>query len=93
MQIGCVHTCQGLEFDYAGVIIGNDLKIDTNNNLYCDYDEYKDKAGKKGLKDNPIKLNKLVKNIYKILLTRGQKGTYVYICDSKVREYFRKHIK
>lgn len=93
MQIGCVHTCQGLEFDYAGVIIGNDLKIDINNNLYCDYDEYKDKAGKKGLKNNPNKLNKLVKNIYKILLTRGQKGTFVYICDPKVREYFKKHIK
>ena len=93
IQAGCIHTCQGLEFDYCGVIIGRDLLIDDNNNLYADYDNYKDTAGKNGLKNNLPELTRLVKNIYKVLLTRGQKGTYVYICDDKLREYFKKHIK
>ncbi|MCM3134077.1 DUF2075 domain-containing protein [Paenibacillus polysaccharolyticus] len=49
-QIGCVHTSQGLEFDYVGVIIGNDLKFDSEKmKLYSEYDEYKDRMGKKGL--------------------------------------------
>ncbi len=93
MQAGCIHTCQGLEFDYCGVIIGNDLLIDENNNLYGDYDNYKDEAGKKGLRKDNETLTRLIKNIYKVLLTRGQKGTYIYICDNKLREYFKKHIK
>ncbi|MGL4343193.1 MAG: DNA/RNA helicase domain-containing protein [Metamycoplasmataceae bacterium] len=92
-QAGCVHTCQGLEFDYCGVIIGNDIKIDDENNLYGDYDEYFDMAGKKGLKNDLEQLTKLIKNIYKILLSRGQKGTYVFIRNPKVKEYFLKHIK
>lgn len=92
LQAGCVHTCQGIEFDYCGVIIGNDLKIDEFNNIYADYDEYKDANGKKGLKNNNKKLSKLVKNIYKILMTRGQKGTYLFIRDKKVKEYFLKHL-
>lgn len=92
-QIGCIHTTQGLEFDYVGVIIGNDLRYDKNNDrLYCDWDSYKDNNGKKGLKDNPELLTSLVKNIYKILMTRGIKGCYVYICDSPLREYFKKEL-
>lgn len=93
MQVGCVHTCQGLEFEYCGVIIGNDIRIDENNILHADYDNYYDVSGKKGLKNNNDELTKLVKNIYKVLLTRGQKGTYIYICDERLREYFKKHIK
>lgn len=91
-EIGCVHTTQGLEFDYCGVIIGNDLKIDDNNKIYCDEKNYFDIEGKKGLKDNNEKLTKFVKNIYKVLLSRGQLGTFVYICDKKLREYFKKFI-
>lgn len=94
MQAGCIHTCQGLEFDYCGVIIGQDLEINIDNNkLIANYDNYKDETGKKGLKNNIEQLTKLIKNIYKVLLTRGQKGTYVYICDDNLRQYFKKHIK
>lgn len=71
-QVGCVHTTQGLEFDYVGIIIGNDLKFnEALGELYTDYSEYKDKTGKKGLKDNPVQLTVLVKNIYKVLMSRG----------------------
>ncbi|OXM13912.1 DUF2075 domain-containing protein [Paenibacillus herberti] len=87
-QVGCIHTTQGLEFDYVGVIIGNDLKYDIENyELYADYNEYKDTAGKKGLKHNRDELKKLISNIYKVLLTRGMKGCYVYCCDPSLKKY------
>ena len=93
-QIGCVHTSQGLEFDYVGIIIGNDLKFDLEKyELYADYSEYKDIVGKKGLKNNPEGLTAYVKNIYKILMSRGMKGCYVFCRDEALRNYFNKRLK
>ncbi len=51
MQVGCVHTCQELEFYYCGVIIGNDISIDENNNIYAIYDNNFDFASKVILED------------------------------------------
>lgn len=81
-QAGCVHAVQGLEFDYCGVIIGNEISIDEENNIFAIYDNYYDKAGKKNyrgkgtlsLKEDNKELARLIKNIYKILLTRGQRA-------------------
>ena len=93
-QAGCIHTSQGLEFDYVGVIIGHDLRFDSNDcSYFVDWKSYKDSAGKKGLKDDPQQLSTLIRNIYKTLMTRGIKGCYVYFCDKKVEEYFRKRLK
>ena len=87
-QIGCVHTSQGLEFDYVGVIIGNDLKYDPKTGkLVASYDDYFDSTGKKGLKDNNEALTTLVKNIYKVLLSRGMKGCYIYCRDDELKKY------
>ncbi|MNM03340.1 RecBCD enzyme subunit RecD [compost metagenome] len=87
-QIGCVHTSQGLEFDYVGVIIGNDLKFDVQNmEIYADYDEYKDTMGKRGLKNNNHQLTALIKNIYKVLISRGIKGCYVYCRNPELKNY------
>ncbi|MCM3749232.1 DUF2075 domain-containing protein [Paenibacillus pasadenensis] len=92
-QVGCVHTTQGLEFDYVGVIIGNDLKYDaTNFRLFADYSEYKDTAGKKGLKSKPEELTKLISNIYKVLLTRGMKGCYVYCCNAELSQFLSQRL-
>jgi DUF2075 family protein len=92
-QIGCVHTSQGLEFDYVGVIIGNDLKFNPDTmELYADYGEYKDSQGKKGLKNNRRKLTELVKNVYKILLSRGMKGCYVFCRDQNLQTYLKKRL-
>lgn len=89
-QIGCVHTAQGLEFDYIGVIIGKDLRYDeTTHKIVGDIDHYKDSTGKKGLKNNPEKLTAYLKNIYKILLTRGMKGCCVFCCDEALQQYFK----
>jgi DUF2075 family protein len=90
-QVGCIHTSQGLEFDYVGVIIGDDLEYnDETSTFYTDYAKYRDKVGKRGLKDNPERLNQLVRNIYKVLMTRGMKGCYVYCANPGIAEHIRK---
>lgn len=92
-QIGCIHTSQGLEFDYVGIIIGNDLRFDPKSmQLYASYDNYKDSIGKRGLKDNPEKLKQLITNVYKTLMSRGMKGCYVYCVDTALQEYFKEHL-
>ena len=89
-QIGCVHTSQGLEFDYVGVIIGNDLCYNPDTmEIYAKYDEYFDTMGKRGLKGNPKELTKLIKNIYKILMSRGMKGCYIFCRDKNLQEYIK----
>lgn len=89
-QIGCIHTSQGLEFDYVGLIIGKDLQYNPDKKeLFASWDNYKDASGKKTLKDNPQQLTQLVKNIYKVLLTRAMKGCYIYCHDENLREYIR----
>lgn len=93
-QVGCIHTSQGLEFEYVGVIIGDDLKFNPKTlSFYTDWNSYKDKKGKQTLKDNPEKLNKLVRNIYKILMTRGIRGCYVYFVNKEVENYFKDRIE
>lgn len=89
-QIGCIHTSQGLEFDYVGVIIGNDLRFDPDTmELYASMDDYKDGNGKKGLKGHEVKLTAYIKNIYKVLLSRGMKGCYVYCRDENLSKYLK----
>ncbi|MDD5936048.1 MAG: DUF2075 domain-containing protein [Clostridiales bacterium] len=92
-QIGCIHTSQGLEFDYVGVIIGNDLRFDENSHtIYASFDDYYDTAGKKGLKNQQARLTAYVKRIYKVLMSRGMKGCYVYCRDEKLREYLKERM-
>jgi DUF2075 family protein len=96
-EIGCIHTCQGLDLSYVGVIIGPDLKA-ISNEIYC-YPENRSKhdksikGWKKMLKQNPIstqqELDIIIKNTYKTLMTRGMKGCYVYAVDRETREYFK----
>jgi len=93
-QIGCIHTAQGLEFDYVGVIVGRDLRYDAEEREFrIDWDSYKDVSGKKGLRDKPQELSLLVRNIYKVLLSRGMRGCYVYFCDEKLEKYFKGRLK
>jgi hypothetical protein len=92
-QIGCVHTSQGLEFDYVGVIIGNDLRYDPETmTIYGSIKDYQDKSGKKGLKEKPEELTTLIKNIYRVLISRGMKGCYIYCRDEKLRDYLRSRL-
>jgi len=86
--IGCIHTAQGLEFDYVGVIIGNDLKYNPQTGeVWADANEYKDKAGMTGIRNNKAEITRLIKNIYKVLCSRGMKGCAVYCRDPALQEY------
>lgn len=80
-QIGCIHTVQGLEMDYAGVIIGNDLGYDPETeSLIVRREHFKDRGARpaKPKKGQADPLDILVRNTYKTLMTRGMKGCYVY---------------
>jgi len=88
-EVGCIHTTQGYDLNYVGVIIGPELKYDKNKKeMYIDRDEYYDRNGIAGVTDDS-ELKRYILNIYKTLLTRGIKGTYVYIADDNLREYFK----
>jgi DUF2075 family protein len=92
-QAGCIHTSQGLEFDYIGVIVGNDLRFNRDSFQYhTHWISYKDTAGKSGLKDKPEELTKLVKNIYKVLMSRGMKGCFVYFVDKELEKLFKERL-
>lgn len=99
-QIGCIHTCQGLEFDYVGVIVGDDLIIRDGKVITCaDKRASQDssiRGYKKLKKKDPEKANILadiiIKNTYRTLMTRGQKGCYIFSNDLETRNYFNKFI-
>jgi hypothetical protein len=100
-EVGCIHTCQGLEVDYVGVIIGPDL-IARNGQIITRPEERSgmDKSihGWKSLmKQDPIvakeRLDAIIKNTYRTLMTRGQKGCYVYFVDDETRAYFSSHLE
>lgn len=89
-EIGCIHTIQGYDLNYAGVIIGPELSYDeATKKLVVDQDKYKDINGKRSITE-PEELQKYIVNIYKTLLTRGIKGTYVFVVDKALREHFKK---
>lgn len=94
-EVGCVHTAQGLEFDYVGVFIGKDVTFDKNKNkIIIDKSKISKDDKSSGIKSAGIGLaNQLIKNTYKTLLTRGQKGCYIYAEDANLREYIKLLLK
>jgi len=88
-EVGCIHTIQGYDLNYAGVIIGPEMSYDeSTKSIVIDKSKYLDFNGKRAISD-PKELESYIKNIYKTLLTRGILGTYVYIVDEKLRKYMR----
>lgn len=91
-EVGCIHTVQGYDLNYVGVIIGPELSFDyLNNKFKVDREKYFDINGRNGVTD-PNELERYIINIYKTLLTRGIKGTYIYVVDKNLREYFNRII-
>ena len=97
-QIGCIHTCQGLEIDYVGVIIGPDLLI-RNGKVVTDPSKRasSDKSvfgWKKLMKEDPLRataeLDLIIKNTYRTLMTRGMKGCYIFSDDEETRDWFNR---
>jgi hypothetical protein len=96
-EIGCIHTCQGLELDYVGVMIGEDLVVRGGELVPQPAKRSKHdrsiRGYKKRLKADPERARAearvIILNTYRTLMTRGLKGCYVYAVDAGVREWLR----
>lgn len=97
-EAGCIHTSQGLEFDYVGVIIGDDMRYE-NGKIVTDFTKRAKtdnslKGIKKMYKENPDsaikKADEIIKNTYRTLMTRGMKGCYVYCTNQQLANYLKK---
>lgn len=90
--MGCIHTTQGYDLNYAGIIFGNEITYDkAKGEIVILKENYFDAKGKNSIKD-PLELKAFIINIYKTTMLRGIKGTYIYVCDKSLREYFAQHI-
>lgn len=101
-QVGCIHTCQGLEFDYVGVIIGDDLRYE-NGKVITDFTKraHSDKSlngllgkarqrGDSAEKRQALKqIDQIIRNTYRTLLTRGMKGCYVYCTNKALAQHLK----
>ncbi len=100
-EVGCIHTCQGLEFDYVGVIIGEDLRYE-NGKIVTDYSKRAktdqslkgiNKIAKEQGQEEAYKIaDSIIKNTYRTLMTRGMKGCYIYCLNKELQEYFKKYM-
>lgn len=96
-EIGCIHTCQGLELDYVGVIIGEDFVIRdgiaVTNAAARSRSDRSVRGYKKRLKEDResalADADMIIKNTYRTLMTRGMKGCFIYSADAETREHFR----
>jgi len=99
-EIGCIHTCQGLDIDYIGIIIGKDLiarngKIITQPEQRAQTDAslvgYKKMKAKDPLQAKK-EAGKIIKNTYYALMTRGMKGCCIYCVDKETEDYFKSKV-
>jgi DUF2075 family protein len=99
-QIGCIHTCQGLELDYVGVIVGPDFvvqdsRLEANASGRSSMDR-SIRGWKTLLKSDPEgtreRLDRIIRNTYRTLMTRGMKGCFVYCTEPEVADYFRRRL-
>jgi hypothetical protein len=100
-EAGCIHTSQGLEFDYVGVIIGDDMRFE-NGHVKTDFrsrakTDQSLKGIKKLYKESPEEAEKradeIIKNTYRTLMTRGMKGCYIYCTDKGMADYFKTRLE
>ena len=91
-EVGCIHSIQGYDLNYAFVILGKDIGYDkANKRIIVRPDCYFDQNGKRTAEYE--ELLEYIKNIYYVLMTRGIKGTFLYICDDDLREYLSQYIE
>lgn len=99
-EIGCIHTCQGLELDYVGVIVGPDIRYQEGEVITDFTGRSSMDQSLKGIKSlhksDPSQAlktaDRIIRNTYRTLMTRGMKGCYVYFCDKPLAAYFKSQI-
>ncbi len=91
-EVGCIHSIQGYDLNYAFVILGNDIGYDKEKQkIVVHPNNYFDSNGKRTATYD--ELLGYIKNIYYVLMTRGIKGTYLYVCDDELREYIKQFVQ
>jgi len=99
-QCGCIHTCQGLEFDYVGVLIGDDMRFE-DGRVVTDYrkrarTDQSLKGIQKRMKEDPEEAarqaDRIIRNTYRTLMTRGMKGCYIFCTNRSLAEYFHSEL-
>ncbi|TLP35495.1 DUF2075 domain-containing protein [Arcobacter arenosus] len=90
-EMGCIHTTQGYDLNYSGIIFGTDITYnEETQRIEVLKENYFDRNGKVGISEE--QLHDYILNIYKTIMYRGIKGTYVYCCDENLRNYFKNYI-
>jgi DUF2075 family protein/predicted GIY-YIG superfamily endonuclease len=91
-EVGCIHTTQGYDLNYSGIIFGNEISYSPEaKEIIVKEENYFDKNGKQSIKD-PNELKAFVLNIYKTIMLRGIKGTYIYVCDPLLKTHFESFV-
>ncbi len=91
-EVGCIHTTQGYDLNYSGIIFGNEISFNPETNeIIVKEENYFDKNGKQSIKD-PKELKAFILNIYKTIMLRGIKGTYIYVCDPLLKAHFESFV-
>ncbi len=89
--MGCIHSTQGYDLNYVFIIMGNEICYDTDKkHTIIRPHEYFDQNGKRTA--DYEELLEYIQHIYYVLMTRGIQGTYLYICDPDLKEYFSQYI-
>jgi DUF2075 family protein len=92
-EVGSIHTVQGYDLNYTGIIFGREIDYDKNTReIVVDTKMYFDKYGKNGI-NNLDDLKVYIINIYKTIMYRGIKGTFVYACNENLRNYLKNNIE
>jgi DUF2075 family protein/phage repressor protein C with HTH and peptisase S24 domain/DNA replication protein DnaC len=89
-QVGCVYTAQGFEFDYVGVIFGKDLRYNFDTQ---EWEGHKEESSDSVVKRSKDQFIDLVKNTYRVLLSRGMEGCYVYFMDKDTERFFKSRME
>lgn len=90
-EIGCIHSIQGYDLNYVGVIFGREIDYDCrSNNIVVDLSKFYDVKVKSGVGLDRVR--EFIINSYKVMMTRGIRGCYVYACNSGMREYLQRFI-
>jgi DUF2075 family protein/predicted GIY-YIG superfamily endonuclease len=91
-EVGCIHTTQGYDLNYAGIIFGEEIRYDRDSqSIVIEKKNYHDRTGGQGIKD-PAELKQYIINIYRTIMLRGIRGTFIYACDEALRDYLKQHI-
>ena len=90
-EVGCIHSTQGYDLNYAFIILGDEIGYDKKeNSIIVRPQNYYDQNGRRTATYDELK--EYIQHIYYVLMTRGIKGTYLYVCDPELRKYISQYV-